>query len=378
MAKAADVLRAGTRIAVRNGRNTKFWTDKWCEGGTLLEVAQKPIPEHDLHAWVEDYWDAEKGWNWNVLTNMLPAQSCSKLASKILTHDPKAEDTLCWGMEPSGHFSVKSTYSMLRPPSEEQNNGSWQAIRSIKVPNRICNFLWLIKHDRILTNAERCKRGLSPCEHCPHCHNKTEDLHHIFRTCLKAIHVWKKTLPGILEQDAIMPFSNWVDFNINKSNLVNEKERWNGRFAIIIWWLWKWRNNFVFNRKDRPYEEKIAWINRYGREVASAPVKKSKVGGILYQSKIIKLNWEKPPTGWVKINSDGCATRDNKHACCGGVMRNENGNWLCGYACEIGSSTEFEAEAWGILHGLRIAAKRGYRKIKVELDAKHVVQCLKG
>lgn len=63
LAKVANVIKLGARTAVRNGHNTKFWTDVWCEEVPLREIAVSEVPDEDLHACIADYWDAEGGWN---------------------------------------------------------------------------------------------------------------------------------------------------------------------------------------------------------------------------------------------------------------------------------------------------------------------------
>lgn len=65
-------------------------------------------------------------------------------------------------------------------------------------------------------------------------------------------------------------------------------------------------------------------------------------------------------------------------ASCGGILRNHLGEWIGGYMKIIGECSIVEAEAWGILLGLRVAASKGGGKVIVESDAKNVVDCLKG
>lgn len=48
----------------------------------------------------------------------------------------------------------------------------------------------------------------------------------------------------------------------------------------------------------------------------------------------------------------------DRQAGCGGLLRDENGNWIVG----------FVAELWGILYGLELAWKHGYRKVIIEAD----------
>ena len=48
--------------------------------------------------------------------------------------------------------------------------------------------------------------------------------------------------------------------------------------------------------------------------------------------------------GWVKLNIDGAFKGNPGLAGCGGVVRNEDGRWIAGFARRIGVTTSFVAE----------------------------------
>ena len=83
--------------------------------------------------------------------------------------------------------------------------------------------------------------------------------------------------------------------------------------------------------------------------------------------------WEKPPPGWAKLNTDGAAVGSSGLAGCGGLIRDENGAWVAGFSRNIGSTTSFAAELWGIRDGLALCYNLNIHSIIVELDAKSIV-----
>lgn len=70
--------------------------------------------------------------------------------------------------------------------------------------------------------------------------------------------------------------------------------------------------------------------------------------------------------------------KNNSSAGYGGILRDDQEVWICGYASGMGTCNVITTETWGILSGLRLAAKRGVRKIIIESDSRKVVQSIRG
>ncbi|KAJ7982470.1 Ribonuclease H [Quillaja saponaria] len=93
--------------------------------------------------------------------------------------------------------------------------------------------------------------------------------------------------------------------------------------------------------------------------------------------KVIRwISWSKPETGYIKLNSDGAVANAQSRAGCGGVFRNENGDWLLGFHMNLGCCSSKVAELEGIRAGLLIARNNGWRNIYCETDASSVVEAL--
>ncbi|XP_028776420.1 uncharacterized protein LOC114733180 [Neltuma alba] len=61
---------------------------------------------------------------------------------------------------------------------------------------------------------------------------------------------------------------------------------------------------------------------------------------------------------------------------CGGAIRGDGGEWLKGFSVQLERCGVMEAEAWGVLVGLKLCRDMGFEKIEVESDAKQVVDLL--
>ena len=75
--------------------------------------------------------------------------------------------------------------------------------------------------------------------------------------------------------------------------------------------------------------------------------------------KMIRVAWEKPPVGWMKLNSDGSALGSPGKAGGGGLIRDHQGNWVRGYARAHGYTSSSKAELWALRDGLEIAKDLG-------------------
>lgn len=68
--------------------------------------------------------------------------------------------------------------------------------------------------------------------------------------------------------------------------------------------------------------------------------------------RMVDLIGQKPSqNNTVKLNTDG-ACIDLNRAVCGGVIRNNRGNWIGGFAKHLDSCSAFVIDLWGVFNGL--------------------------
>ena len=60
----------------------------------------------------------------------------------------------------------------------------------------------------------------------------------------------------------------------------------------------------------------------------------------------IAISWCFPPPSWFKLNSDGSSLGNSGKEGGGGLIRNDKGEWLKGYARNVGYSTSVAVELW--------------------------------
>ena len=74
------------------------------------------------------------------------------------------------------------------------------------------------------------------------------------------------------------------------------------------------------------------------------------------------VSWKKADAGWVKLNMDGSFLGNLGASGFGGLIYDQNGTWICGYARKVGNATSVVAELWGLKAGLSIVVSMGFPK----------------
>ena len=81
-----------------------------------------------------------------------------------------------------------------------------------------------------------------------------------------------------------------------------------------------------------------------------------------------RICWEKPLSRWKKLNTDGSSIICMERAGCGGVIRDEHGNWVAGFTRHVGATNSFAIELWGLRDGLMLYCSLNIPCLIVELE----------
>ncbi|KAF7808054.1 ribonuclease H [Senna tora] len=65
--------------------------------------------------------------------------------------------------------------------------------------------------------------------------------------------------------------------------------------------------------------------------------------------------WRKPMVGWIKVNTDGAVCRSSRKAGCGGIIRDNYGNWIKGFVSNLVELESDSSQAIKMIQMLREA-----------------------
>ena len=163
----------------------------------------------------------------------------------------------------------------------------------------------------------------------------------------------------------------WLRVNCLSKAMHQSSVPWRYIFHFAVWELWKHRNKVFF--ENIPLN-----INLYGTCISQAMEFYYCVGKINKQRRLagIQVCWEKPPSNWFKLNTNGAFCGNPGRVGGGGVIRDCAGERVRGFARSIGSTTSIIAEFWALRDGLQLAIQLGIQYLEVELDAKVVLNVI--
>ena len=216
-------------------------------------------------------------------------------------------------------------------------------------------------------------RGMSLPTSCPICNNEVESIIHTLKDCNVARQIWN-TLSFPLDPNVFFNLNlvDWLRINCqsNKNHAVSNIP-WGVIFPIGLWTLWLFRNKVVFKNKTS-YRSLTSEILSKATEVAFIALNETTSAPQV----TVQVRWIRPSVNWFKLNSDGSSLGNPGIAGGGGLIQNDRGEWIRGYARSIGITISAAAELWALRDSITLCFSLNLQAVEVELDAKLIVDLL--
>ncbi|KAJ8426081.1 hypothetical protein Cgig2_006789 [Carnegiea gigantea] len=249
---------------------------------------------------------------WDDLAEYFQPSILQRLASFELMEEGVG-DNFFWVGEQEGRYSLKSAINIIQHDTEA-SEGSWKWVWKIKTSQRMKMLAWLVLHDKLLTNANRARRGLTSDQSCGLCGSNKETRDHVLQRCSAAQSVWRL----LAQQDVqclcpVTPLNEWIKGNVQGCH---KDSNWSTKFLTTLWYIWKWRNAYCFDNLSELPEDKGQFLTTRFRDLLKALELDNNP---CHQTTIISgterfICWESPPEGWVILNTDGASKRNSRVA----------------------------------------------------------------
>ncbi|GLT77990.1 hypothetical protein SLA2020_495420, partial [Shorea laevis] len=304
----------------------------------------------------------------------LPSMLERTILSQLELADPSVNDSMMWKPSPNGTFTLSSAYSLLCSV-DPHNNNDWHWIWKCPTLPKIRFFFWLLAHNRIPSRSLLSSRGITIPTTCPRCNSSTETALHLIRDCPDVLTLWHKLpIPKSLLSSFHSDLFNWLHTNCSSKLLTDcPKLPWATIFSSVVWHIWNDRNSLCFQQVSN-----LQNVHNKSFSLAAELWAAHSHSCRFTSFNFLPVKWNPPRYGWAKLNSDGSHFRQSGRTGAGGVIRDNNGDWVIGYAKNLGFGSNNDAEFWGIKLGLELALRLGFRKLEIEADSLLAINAING
>ena len=183
----------------------------------------------------------------------------------------------------------------MRPSLNDLKNEVWK----LKLLPKIKQFLWNVLSGAVPTYVQLCTRGINLDPTCQRCCYEEETINHALFKCPHAFAIWRCSDNPLVSQ-----FSDNLEDNISLlfklMDDLNENDDLRLQSFWTLWYVWKSRNEFIFNKRNvNPIEDA-----RRAKEANEEWVLNVKRNGSNQERSSRPSTWEPPPLNWFKCNFD--------------------------------------------------------------------------
>jgi ribonuclease HI len=255
----------------------------------------------------------------------------------------------------------------LNMTSQERWNNIWK----IQAPPKAKHLLWRICRGCIPTRTRLHDRCV-PCPlTCSVCEQHNEDDWHIFFNCNDSILALQTAGLDHLVTARVHRFHTATELIFS---ICSEEDRATaGCFALILWTVWKNRNDKVWNDVKESGRSIGIKVLQHWQQWCSVQHHLQPSS----QQQQHLSSWQKPPMSWYKCNVDAGFHKERNKVTAGWCVRNHDGNFItAGTLWQEGRYSVIEGEAFALFEALKAMQQQGLSQVIFETDSKSVVDAI--
>jgi len=251
---------------VGSGTIIKFWEDVWVGEKALrdsyprlyLISNKKERTISECGKWKNDKWEWNLGWRreWFEWEKNLFQSFMVDL--ERINIDSRRVDSLQWMDGEDKEYTVKSAYEKMQGICNGEQLLVFQSLYGgLKLFHHRFFFAWRVMLKGVPTKVNlRHRRVLLNNYGCALCGEQEESVSHLFFDCKVASKVWNmcNNWVRILNVHYNQPYESFLHFHVLELNHKGN-DIWKGVWVVVMWSIWKHRNNVVFNNAISDAEE---------------------------------------------------------------------------------------------------------------------------
>lgn len=297
-----SAIREGMRWRVGDGQRINVWNDPWLpdKGNCFIQTVKLPhldnITVSSLFATNSCMWDLD------ILNDIFEDRDKYQIMSIPLPVH-QSQDKMIWKWEEKGDYSVKSCYQFLMGNMQSEEDMCWTTMWNLDIPPKVKLFFWQTCVN-CLPTTDNLQAKQVPCsQNCLLCSTGLESSTHIFLNCEFARNCWRAT--GInVNIDNHPHFQEWI---MTQFCMLDEEKRC--LFILYCWSIWKARNAKLWNNQTPSLHHIIESANIFLQNWREA---KNGIPQRFPRCANREERWQKPSTGWLKLNVDAALNTPNK------------------------------------------------------------------
>ncbi|XP_060171020.1 uncharacterized protein LOC132602004 [Lycium barbarum] len=329
--------------------NLSFWWDNWTGLGPIAYLL--PTEYRAKRVRVSEFiYDGK--WNTLTLSNLLPDHIWQHIAK--IGIEPDKDDYPVWLPDPSGRFTCKFAWDLLRPRRNYTLSAAktWHYVVVAKLSN------WKLLNTFF-------------------CHSETAKVWEYFcNTCgIPYKRINARSL--ILQWWLTKPKNKLHELLLQCTPI------------LICWEIWKTRCAFRYENIPISYNRiinQVTWLAYLiiNSQIPSLNLKPiwlelwDQVETIKQAIDIKVVRWAKPNHLTMKLNTDGCCKGNPGEAAGGGILRGSNGQLVMAFHSYFGTTSNNVAECLAILKGLQWCNDHGFHDFVIESDSQMVIHMING
>lgn len=262
------LFNVATRVHVGNGRKAAFWTSAWLHGevpavlfpALYKHTKRKNRSVHD--AMTDNKWIRDIDYS---MTQQIIAEFLSlwdRLQDVVLIE--LQEDQITWLLTADGQYSARSAYALQTKGTNICRTAgvTWKT----KAPPKCRFFMWLLLQNRIWTAARLQLRGWPNDYFCQLCIRNLETAAHLFMECCVVRNIWERV--AIWTGATCLAPANWIQTESLQDWILHmvsglptsTRKALKSLIMLVIWEIWKERNNRVFRKSSRSVQQLVSTI----------------------------------------------------------------------------------------------------------------------